>query len=263
MYVKWTVHSSYWKKSLSKQAVNLWKIVKKVTFSLNTLILLMEKRTNEENTVVMPPHFLFPFSTESKTDGFFGLLKCIINRKSVDENCFDSSLKSAMSGEMFCIHSEDLIMDWSMLNSDDQRIRKSKLLGYWAIQNFSSLGRTLCGKTWKAPERKSIEVVGPSGSEQLQPEQIDEKIFQKLTLRILEINVNSSTLAKLKHFVKVPCTVGKNNEQQISPKIKLFDIDDGYIEKCWRALKSGVFQVNFEVRVYFISRGLFLWSRYL
>lgn len=81
-------------------------------------------------------------------------------------------------------------MNWSMLNSHEQRIRQSKLLGYWAIQNFSSFGSTLFGKTWKAPERKSIEVVGPSESEELQPEEIDEKIFRKLSLRILEINVS-------------------------------------------------------------------------
>lgn len=209
----------------------------------------MTDPSNNKNTGMIPPYFLLPYCPESKIDAFFGVLKSIINRKSIDENCYDSSLKSAMNGENFCIDSMDLVMNWSMLNSHDQRIRQSKLLGYWAIQNFTSFGNVLLGKAWKAPERKSIKVVGSSESEEMQPEEIDEKIFQKLSLRILEIGVSNSTLAKLKNLVSVPITIGRKNELQISVKLKSFDIHDGCMEKCWRALKSG----RFEVRVYFIT----------
>lgn len=215
----------------------------------------MAEPSNKGSTNVTPPNFLLPFCeelAESEIDGFFSVLKSVINRKSIDENCFDSSLKSAMSGETFFIYSKDLITNWSMLKSKTQRIRQYKLLGYWAIENFSSFGRILFGKSWKAPERKSIEVVGPSGTEELQPEDIDKQILQKLSLRILEMDLSDSTLAKLKHLVNVPSIVRKNNDKKISSKIKAFDVEDKYKEKCWRSLKSGrnVFDENFEVSVY-------------
>lgn len=215
----------------------------------------MADPNSEKNTEVMPMNFLLPVCVETD-DAFFSIVKTIINRKSIDENYVDSSLKLGMSGDTFCIHSEDLLMNWSTMTSRKQKIRQFKLLGYWSIQNFSSFGKIVFGKTWNAPQRKNIQVVRPSGIVELQPDEVDEKIARKLSLRILEINLSSSTMAKLKYLVNVPSFVRKNAEQKtgISSKIKPFDVKDEYMEKCWIAFKSGsyLFDANFEVNIYFI-----------
>lgn len=60
---------------------------------------------------------------------------------------------------------------------------------------------------------------------------IDNVILRKLKLRVIELKV-----AKLKHFVKVPVTIGKFNVFEITTKTKAFDIKDEYLPDCCNAL---------------------------
>lgn len=199
--------------------------------------------------IIPPLYILLPTCTESKTDVFLNILKNSLARSKLDDHYLDNALKLGTSANKFSIELEDVSMNWSELNSKEQQIRQSKLLGFWAIYNFPSLGNKLFGKSWQPPNRRSLQVVGRS--KELCPDEIDVIVFRKLKPRVMQLNVSLSTLAKLQHFVSVPANICKTNESQVSPKVKSFDIDGEFIENCWQALKLGKFSldVNFEVMI--------------
>lgn len=188
---------------------------------------------------------VWPVCVETKTDVFLIILKKIVGRSMLDDHYLVSALKSGMS-EGFTIESEDLSVDWTKLDSESQQIRQWKLLGLWAVKNFPSLGKKLFGESYRVPQRSAVPVNGNSACE---ADSLDEFIFPKMKLRNVELNVYGSTMIKFKHFTRVPAVIGKSNEQRLSRKIKLFDVDDEFVERCWKALKSGEFSSNSEFEV--------------
>lgn len=200
----------------------------------------MENSEKNICDVTPPVYILMPICKESKIDGFLNIIKNAINRAKPNE--LDNALKLGMSADKFSIELEDTTRDWNELGSKEQQIRQWKLLGFWAINNFPSLGKKLFGWSWQAPERTSLQVVGHS--QEINAAEMDAIIFQKLKLRVLQLNTGPSTLTKFKHFVNVSINIGRKNECQVSAKIKSFDIEDEFLENCWKALKMGEFSVD-------------------
>lgn len=197
--------------------------------------MMSESEINKEVKTVIC--VLLPFCVELETDVFLNLLRNVVARSRLDDQQLDI-LKAGMIADTLYIKSDDLLVNWKELNSEPQRIRQLKLLGVWTMYNYPSLGKKLFGESWQAPERKIVEVLGDSVKS---AEAVNEVIFRKMKLRIIELNVSHSTLLKLKQFVRVPIDVGKSNGMKISPRIKLFEIDESAIENCWKALKFGKF----------------------
>lgn len=218
--------------------------IKKKRIDLSKKVLMMSEN-KEVKTVIC---VLLPFCMELETDVFLNLLRNVVARSRLDDQQLDI-LKAGMIADTLCIKSDDLLVNWKELNSESQRIRQLKLLGVWTMYNYPSLGKKLFGDSWQAPERKIVDVLGVSAKS---AEAVNDVIFKKMKLRIFELNISHSTLLKLKHFVRVPVDVEKFNGIQISPRIKLFEIDESVIEKCWKALKFGSF-VSDKVR--FILKG--------
>lgn len=200
-----------------------------------------------ENKEIVGSSFnvLLPICSQSKNDVFLNILKSIVARAILNDNLINA-FQSGMHGENFSIESEDISIDWKKLNSEPQQIRQSKLLGLWAINFFPSLGKKLLGDGYRAPKRNAVEVIGSSV---IEPDSIDGFILPKMKLRIIELNVSESTKAKLKHFVKAPCYIGKNSGIQISRKMKMFNIDKEFHERCWKALKFGEYPVTSDFEV--------------
>lgn len=185
---------------------------------------------------------------ETKHDVFFNIVKTIISRSRVEEDYLDNALKFGLTGEHFRIESEDITRNWAELNTKEQQIRQSKILGYWAIEHFPSLGKKIHGQSWNPPTRESFRIDENSSETLLSEADIDALVFKKLKLRLLEVNLSKSTSAKLKRFiVDPPFDVVKYNECQISPKIKSFDIAGRH----WEALKFGKFSTDFNLEVTF------------
>lgn len=187
----------------------------------------------EDKTVIC---VLLPFCVELEIDLFLNLLRNVLWRSKLDDEL--DIVKAGMSADTLYIKSNDLLVNWKELNSKSQRIRQMKLLGVWIMYNYPSLGKKLFGEAWQAPERKIVEVLGESVKS---TEAVNEVIFKKMTLRIIQLDVSHSTLSKLKNFVKVPTDVSKFNGIQISRKMTSFEINVSVIEHCWKALKFGTF----------------------
>lgn len=162
---------------------------------------------------------------------------------------------SGMKGESFAVEMDDLNLSWKQLKSDVQQIRQSKILGFWAIVNFPSLGRKLFGETYQAPPRNGISVVG---NNEFNVDNIDEIVLSKMKLRVVELTVSGSTFIKLNHFVKVPGCVGvkRCNEISISRKMVSFDVDADFVESCWDALRCGEFSMSSDDTVSLIEKNL-------
>lgn len=183
-----------------------------------------------------PLFILLPVCGESTSDVFFNVIRNSIARSKLDEHFLDNALKCGIAGEEFEIEIDDVATDWGQLQSNEQLIRQSKLLGYWAMEHFPALGKKFFGATWVPNERQHIQVVGQADS--MNPGDIDKLVFKKLKLRLMELQVSESTAIKLKHFaVDAVATMVKTNEHQLSPKIKSWDIDG---EDYWKTLKLGV-----------------------
>lgn len=201
----------------------------------------------------MPPvNILLPICEETDIDVFLHILRSIISRKSEDHYLYNG-LKFGMSGEVFSIEEEDLTMNWKGLNTTKQRIRQSRLLGYWATKNFPSLGKKLHGVSWQ-PSTKSLPI--KNQPKDINADEIIAKLSEKVKLRILELDVSDGTVSRLKDFVNVPANIGKRNEFKLSKQMKSFDIDDEWMEHCWKALKSGEFSLVFEVSFVLTNCGL-------
>lgn len=197
-------------------------------------------------------HILLPTCNESEEDVFHNVLKSILYRSKYENSFLDNAFKLGMSGGVFPIEEEDLAMNWKQLNSEEQQIRQSKLLGFWAVENFPSLGKQLYGPSWQA-KVKSLQ--SNTHSKEISAEEINAMIFKKLKLRVLQLNVSDSTLGKLKYFVNVPDNIARKNESKVSKTIKAFDIDDQWVKHCWKALKLSGFSLAFEVcnSVYYVK----------
>lgn len=202
-----------------------------------------------------PFNVLLPVCVETKTDVFLIILKNHVARHArsmLDGHYLVNAFMSGMSGEEFSIEAEDISVDWTKLDSESQQIRQWKLLGLWTVNNFPSLLKKLLGKSFRVPQGNVVPVNWNSAFEADSPDRIDEFIFPKMKLRNIELNVTESTKIKLKHFTKVPGFIGKSTEKRISRKIKSFDVDDEFVERCWEALKTGEFSINldFEVSIF-------------
>lgn len=196
----------------------------------------MEDNENEENTP--PLYLLLPTCVESKFDAFFNILRKAIGRSAPEVNYLDNALKFGMTGKAMTIEPDDILVDWKLQQTKSNQIMQWKLLGFWANQNSSSLGKKLFHSSWMPPQRECVEVVG---GKLMTPEEIDVIIARKVKLRVYELSVSKSTFEKVKHFVKVPADVDVYNDKQISPKIKSFEIKPEHLQRCYDALRFGKF----------------------
>lgn len=201
--------------------------------------------SNIKKMETTPFNILLPVCVQTKTDVFLMILKNSVARSGMLDHYLVSALKSGMS-ENFSIESEDISVDWTKLDSELQQIRQWKLIGLWTVNNFPSMVKKLFGELCGVPQRNAIPVNGNSAFE---ADSIDEFIFPKMKLRIIELTVSKSTLGKLKHFTLVPGVIGKSKEQRIARKMKSFDVDAEFVERCWKALKSGEFSMNSDFEV--------------
>lgn len=200
----------------------------------------MEEYEKKSSEVTPPVYILLPVCIEMQCDLFMNFLQNIL-AKGKKKNWLDDAFKTGMDTEEFEIENEDIEEHWQVLKSKEQQIRQAKLLGYWCASNFPSLAK----RQNVRPHVRKCVTINRNGS--MQPDDIDKVVFRKLKIRIIELNVSQSTLSNLKNFVKVPNEIGRYNAVQISPRKSLFDINDGDIQLCWDALKSGKFSLNVEV----------------
>lgn len=142
----------------------------------------------EDDEIITPVLILLPICIELETDVFLNILKNVIGRKKLDDHFIDSTLKVGMRSDKFSIEEEDMSVSWSEKKSKDDQIRQSKLLGYWAINNFPPLGKKLFGSSWQTPNRQSLQVVGHS--KVISAEEIDAMVFQKMKIRVMQLNVS-------------------------------------------------------------------------
>lgn len=205
-------------------------------------------------------YILLPVCFESNYNVFENMVRNIVNRSRMDEDLLRNynALQSGTS-ETFAIDFEDINTNWKKLKRNSQQVRQSKILGFWAVKNFPSLGKKLFGDSWKAHQRKSIDVGKKSktpeeidvGKKSMTPEEIDDFIFRKMELRVIELSVQKSTVLSLKYFIKVPKTIAKYNAVTITPKIISFNIGGEALQFYWDELKRGDFSscksMNFEV----------------
>lgn len=208
-----------------------------------------------ESSVV---YVLLPTCVELKDDVFFNLLRNLVGRigraKSI-EHYLDNAFMSGMLNDRIHIDEDDVSVSWKICNSKRDGIRQSKLLGHWSTTNCPTFAKTFHGDTWQASKRNFVTVETRKGIKSMAAAEIDNIIFRKMKCRLIELTVKSSTLSNLKHFVKVPISeVDVENESQISPKMKSFDIQKDCMEKCWEALKRGTWLSNTQVRHWFLLR---------
>lgn len=218
--------------------------------------ILLDKMSEIKKSKNAPAfHILLPVCTESKFDVFLNILRCVVARSKLDEHHLTKAFMSGMKGKSFAVEMDDLTLSWKHLKSEEQQIRQSKILGCWAIVNFPSLQRKLFGDTHQTPPRNGVSVVG---NPQMKADNIDEIVFAKMKLRVVELSVSGSTFIKLKHFVKVPGFVGvrRSNEISISMKMVSFDVDADFVESCWDALRCGEFSISSDYEVSFLEKDL-------
>lgn len=195
--------------------------------------------------VILPVNILLPFCFELDIDVFFIILKNVVARTRMDDPNFES-IRAGMTDPIH-VELEDISVNWKELKTKSQQSRQLKLIGFWAVHNYPTLGKKLLGETWSPPQRSSIEI--PGGSV-MTANQIDAVIFEKLKLRIIELRVEKSTLIRLKHFVTAPESVGKYEKGIVkSAKMTSFEIKDDHLKNCWSALKHGIFSMS-EVRLW-------------
>lgn len=208
----------------------------------------------EENNISPPVFILLPICAELEIDVFLKILKNLIGHSKLDKDAIDNAFKLGMSGDEFSIKEKDISENWTILKSIGAQKRLTKLLGYWANNNFSSLGKKFFERSWKPPKRQSLKVKGRS--KEMSADEIDAFVSQKLEIRVIQLNISQSTLTKVRHFVNCPANIGKKNEFQISKKVTSFDVDDEWKEECWRALKLGSFSLDGNSEVSFFLTNI-------
>lgn len=201
----------------------------------------------ENSNKITPLYLLLPVFIELKQDVFLKMLRKIVSRTKFGDG-IESSFTSGMTAKTLFINLEDLSAN---CNDDDKEllIRLSELMGFWAVNNFPSLGLKLLGECWNPTEDRTVSI----GNQQtMNDKEMDAIVFQKLKLRVIELSVSRTTLSRIKHFVTVPTYVCEKDPVQISIKMKMFAIQDAHIDDCWQALKAGKFIMNpnFEWRFF-------------
>lgn len=191
---------------------------------------------DKKNTV----YVVLPLSDRVKSDVFLDILKNVVARSKLCEDDLQYGVKCGLKAKTVHIKSKDLAYKKEQ-SSKSQQIRLSRLLGFWAVNNFPSLGKKLVGVHWKPAEQRSVCV---ENQKMMMPEEVDATVFQTLKLRIIQLCVYESTLDKIKHFVFVPPNVCEGNSVRISKKMNLFNVQNEHIEKCWIALKEGKFAMS-------------------
>lgn len=186
-------------------------------------------------------YILLPQCVETEHDVFLSILRSVVSRTSVEKNPLNNALINGMKVDTFRVEEED-IGPWNQLNSEPQQIRQAMMLGYWAIEHVPSLGSRICGNTWKAPQRKFVQL---AGRPPILPDEFDHFIFAKMKIRIIELHENNDKdmFQRLKTFVKAPVGIGKINRIQIFHRSKnmfSLDVDSAFDHQCWQALRSGV-----------------------
>ncbi len=161
-----------------------------------------------------------------------------ISRSKPDVHHLDNALKAGLMGEAIVIEQNYIVANWKDLQTKPKQILQWKLLGFWANQHSSTLGKKIFQPLWEAPQRKCVEV---NEGRLMTPDEIDVIIAKKIKLLVYELSVSRSTLDKLKPFVKVPADVVVYNAKQISPKIRSFEIKPDHLQRCYDALKLGKF----------------------
>lgn len=201
--------------------------------------------SNIKEMETKPFNILLPVCVQTKTDVFLMILKNSVRRSGALDHYRVSALKSGMS-ENFTIESEDISVDWTKLDSELQQERQWKLIGLWTVNNFPSMVKKLFGELCVVPQRNAIPV---NGNSVFEADSLDEFLFLKMKLRIIELTVCEGTREKLKHFTEVSDVIGKSKEQRISRKMKSFDVHAEFVELCWKTLKSMEFSMNSDFEV--------------
>lgn len=186
---------------------------------------------------------LLPVYSAMKLDIFLDILKKTVSRTPLSEDSSCNAFVAGFSAATLSIKFEDL--STSMLEmSSTREIRLLKLLGFWAASNFPTLGKKFLGDQWSLQKVRTI-TIGDLGHQQtITPDDLDARILKDMKLRVIELTVKHSTIAKIKHFVTVPHNVCKDGSNKISIKMKTLDIHDSLLENCWHALKSGRYLSN-------------------
>lgn len=193
---------------------------------------------------ITPLYVVLPFCTQFSCDVFLDVLKKVVARTKLGDNHIEGAFISGMEAKVLFIEPEDLSTDWTEKSSKSKQIRLSKLIGFWSVNNFPSLGKKVFGGRWQPFEERKIVIGDGALLPDIDDKELDSIIFQKFVIRVIQLNVNSSTFAKVKHFVAVPASVCKTNFVRISKKMKMFEIQDLHMENCWSALKSGKYFMN-------------------
>lgn len=187
-------------------------------------------------------NILLPICVEIvDVDVFLHVVRSITSRKCEDHYSV-SALKCGMSSEPFPIEQDDLTLNWGTLNSPEQRIRQMKLIGCWAAHNFPSLGIKLLGIDWVPSERSCVYI----DNQEIDVGAINSAVSRKIQMRIIELNLSDGTVSRLKEFVRVPPGIGRLNETKISKQTKSFEVEERWLEACWKALNLGKFEVRFR-----------------
>lgn len=193
-----------------------------------------------ENRMV---YILLPICVELNYDSFLSVLKNVVSRvgrAKMVEFYLDNALKTGMMADEIIVEEKDLTSNWKDCSSRQGLIRQSKLLGFWTTTNYPAFGKIFFGDSWQAPKQDAIKMNSKNNTKTMTAAEIEAIIFPKLKCQLVQLNVSESTLSHLKHFVKVPINdINIENEKQISPRMKCFDIKEGFAENCWAALKCG------------------------
>ncbi|XP_037049761.1 myosin-1-like [Bradysia coprophila] len=176
-------------------------------------------------------HILIPDCIHSDHNVFFNILKNVVfkvGHAKLTEHYLDNAFKEGMKAREFQVdlHAAET---WNIDSSKRDKISLWKLLGCWASRNCQTFGKILFKDKWETTNSRSVLA-----------QNIDEFVYKTLKFILIELDVSESTLINLRHFVKVPVNeIGVENMVQISPKMKLFEIENNYWEKCWLSLERG------------------------
>lgn len=201
-----------------------------------------------------PMYVLLPICVEFEHDVFLNLLRNVVSRvgrTKWTDHCLDNAFKSGMTAENIVVGEEEVTSNWKNCNTQQNRILQSKLLGHWSVTNCPTFGKVFFGKNWLPSKENLVKFETRNCTKIMTAAEIDRVIFPKLKCYVVELDVCETTLTNLKHFVKVPINeIHLEYKEQISSKIKSFNIKEEYLKKCWAALKHGEWLVDTEVRKY-------------
>lgn len=201
-----------------------------------------------------PVYILLPICDELEHDVFLNLLRNIVGRvgrSRLADHYLDNAFKSGME-EDFVVAEDDVTLSWKNSESRSKRTRHAKLIGYWTAVNCPILCKAFFGNSWLPSKGSVVKVESRNGIKTMTAAEIDKIIFPKMKCNVAELHVCDSTLANLKHFVKVPINeIELSNGRQITSRIRSYDINQEFMlmEKCWASLKHGEWLKNNNTEV--------------